>query len=112
MSAPDEARCWDAVTQSTCAVCLDRADDGSCHVPDRGADCPLRTFFTTVVEIAGRVKSATMDPYVAAIEDGVCVSCREMDSGRCGRRDRGQCALYAYLPLTVEAVLDALPQPA
>ncbi len=112
MSAPDEARCWDAVAQSTCAVCLDRTDDGRCNVPERGDDCPLRTFFTTVIEVTRRVKSGRMDEYVAAVGDGVCASCREMDSGRCARRDRGECALYAYLPLTVEAVLDALPQPA
>ena len=112
MSASDEARCWDAVAQSTCTVCLDRADDGSCRVPHRGADCPLRTFFTTVVEVTRRVKSDSMDAYVAAVEEGVCASCREMVSGRCARRHRGDCALYSYLPLTVEAVLDALPQPA
>lgn len=109
MSVPDEARCWGEVTQATCAVCLDRADDGSCHVPGRQDDCPLRTFFTTVVEVTRGVRGATMDEYVAAIEDCVCAICRENDgAGRCARRERGHCALYAYLPLTVEAVEDAL----
>ena len=109
MSALDEARAWEAVEHTTCAVCLDRADDGTC----RAADCALRSFFTTVVEITRQVRSDSMEAYVDAVEDCVCGGCRERSaSGACARRGRGECALYAYLPLTVEAVEDALRLPA
>ena len=108
MTEPDEARCWEAVAQTTCAVCLDRCDDGGCRVPARGSDCPLRTFFTVAIDVVRRVDSSTMDPYVAALESEVCPTCAELGAGgECGRRDRGECALYAYLPLTVEAIEQA-----
>jgi hypothetical protein len=107
---PDEARCWEAVERTTCAVCLDRDDGGQCHVPGRGADCPLRSFFTVAIDVVRRVHSDAMGPYVAALESDVCGSCGERGSGgECARRDRGECALYAYLPLTVDAIEEALP---
>ena len=110
MRDPDEARCWELVEQATCAVCLDRGDDGQCRVPARGADCPLHTFFTKAIDIVRRVHSDSTAPYVAALESEVCQTCRELGAGGdCARRDRGECALYAYLPLTVEAIEDALP---
>lgn len=112
MSALDEARAWEAVQHTTCAVCMDRTDDGRCRLPARGAECALRSFFPAVFEIARRVRGETMEPYVDAVEDCICGGCREhAASGACARRGRGECALFAYLPLTVEAVEDALPQP-
>jgi hypothetical protein len=106
----DEARCWEAVERTTCAACLDRGDDGRCRVPARGADCPLRSFFTLAIDVVQRVHSNAMDPYVAALESDVCQTCGELGpGGTCTRRDRGECALYAYLPLTVEAIEEALP---
>lgn len=104
----DEARCWEAVERKTCAACLDRGDDGRCRVPARGADCPLRSFFSVAIDVVRRVHSDAMDNYVAALESEVCQTCRELGAGgECARRDRGECALYAYLPLTVDAVEEA-----
>jgi hypothetical protein len=109
MRDPDEARCWDAVERATCAACLDRGDDGQCRVPARGSDCPLRSFFTVAIDVVRRVHSNAMDSYVAALESEVCQKCRELGAaGECARRDRGECALYAYLPLTVEAIEEGL----
>jgi len=46
-----------------------------------------------------------MDEYVYAIEDQVCRRCHEQDAqGRCRLRDRGEFALYTYLPLVVDAI--------
>ena len=86
MREPDEARSWEAVARTTCAACLDRHDDGHAQsrVPARMADCPVRTFFTVAMDERGAV-------------------------GRCRPRDHGECALYAYLPLTVEAIERAVP---
>ena len=110
MREPDEARCWEAVERTTCAACLDRGDDGRCRVPARGDDCPLRSFFTVAIDVVQRVHSEGMGPYVAAIESEICATCGELGPGGvCARRDRGECALYAYLPLTVEAIEGALP---
>lgn len=110
MREPDEARCWEAVARTTCAACLDPGDDGQPRVPARGADCPLRTYFPVVMDVVRRIHSDAMDAYVTALESDVCQRCRELGAGgRCARRDRGECALYAYLPLTVEAIEKALP---
>lgn len=108
MRETEDARCWVAVTRTTCAVCLDRGSNGQCHVPSRGHDCPLRTFFPAVIDVVRRTRSDTMDAYVDAIEADVCATCRESGDDGCPRRERGECALYMYLPLTVEAVETAL----
>lgn len=112
MREPDEARCWEEVARTTCAACLDRHDDGHAQsrVPARVADCPLRTFFTLAMDVVGRTRADAMDACVAALEADVCPSCLELGAGgRCVRHDRDQCALYAYLPSTVEAIERAAP---
>ena len=46
-----------------------------------------------------------MDDYVAAVEAQVCSRCGESDEhGRCGLRERGDCALSTYLSLVVDAI--------
>lgn len=108
MNHPDDP-CWTPVSQTTCAICLDRTDAGECRVPWRGDDCPAKTFFTTVVDIVRRSPDAGMDTLFATVEAEVCSRCREMAvNGTCGRRDRGQCALHAYLPMTVDAIEEGL----
>jgi hypothetical protein len=104
VSHPDNLL-WTSVTQTTCAVCLDRTDDGECMVPARGADCPVNTFFPEVVDIVRRSPDAGMDAVFAAVEAEICPRCREIArDGTCGRRNRGECALHAYLPITVDAI--------
>ena len=85
MRETDKARGWEAIARTTCAACLDRHDDGHAQsrVPARVADCPLRTSFSSVMDIVRGIHG---------------------DS-----RDRGGCALYAYLPLTVGTIERALP---
>lgn len=109
MSHTDDVRCWPTVAESTCAVCLDRTDEGACEVPARGDDCPVRTFFTEVVKIVRREPGSSMEAVFAAVEAEICPRCREMGAdGNCGRRARGECALYAYLPITVDAIEEGL----
>ena len=112
MSHADNARCWESVLETTCAVCMERSDAGKCAVPARADDCPVRTFFPVVLSIVRRVDSRSMEAYIAAVEAEICPRCAESDGvNGCGRRDRGECALYAYLPLTVDAIEEALAGP-
>ena len=99
---------WACVAERTCAVCMDRTDAGTCAVPGHGHDCKLRTFFPALVDIVRRVRSTSMDPYVDSVEAEICAHCPEMTPSGCPPRNRGECALYAFLPLTVDAVEDAL----
>lgn len=108
MNNNDDWRCWPAVAESTCGVCPDRTDAGACRVPARD-DCPVRTFFTEVVDIVRRHPGPSMDPVFAAIEAEICSRCRENGAdGTCARRNRGECGLYAYLPITVDAIEEGL----
>ena len=108
MSAPsaEYQAYWEAIQQRACAVCLDAADDGTCGLP-RGRTCSLPAQLPTIVEAILRVKSERMDDYVTAIEAAVCARCPEQDEhGRCELRGRGECGLYTYLPLVVDAIED------
>ena len=92
-----------ALRARACAACLDAADDGSCGL--RGRPCALAAQLPLIVKAIVSVQSTRMDEYVQAIEDQVCRRCHEQDeAGRCRLRDRGECALYSYLPLVVDAI--------
>jgi len=102
--ADDYSRYWDAIQRRACAVCLDAADDGTFGLP-RGRTCALPAQLPTIVTAILGVKSERMDDYVAAIEAAVCARCAQQDAhGRCGLRDEGECGLYTYLPLVVDAI--------
>ena len=94
---------WTAIRAKACAACLDVADDGSCGLRNRL--CSIAAHLPLIMRAIASVQSDRMDEYVAAIEDQVCRRCHEQDAqGRCRLRDRGECALYAYLPLVVDAI--------
>ncbi len=107
MSTPpsDEyATYWSAIQRRACAVCLDAADDGTCGLP-RARTCTLPTQLPAIIGAILAVHSDRMDDYVAAIEAAVCARCSQQDDhGRCGLRDQGECGLYTYLPLVVDAI--------
>ena len=107
MGQAGDDRCWTWVAERTCAVCLDRTDAGACAVPGH-AGCKLKEFFPAVVDIVRRVRSHSMDPYVAAVEAEICSRCAENTAAGCKPRNLGECALYAFLPITLDAVEDAL----
>lgn len=94
---------WMAIRARACAACLEVADNGSCGL--RSRLCALAAHLPLIVKAIGSVQSDRMDEYVEAIEDQVCRQCHEHDAqGRCRFRDRGECALYSYLPLVVDAI--------
>ena len=93
----------DAIQRRVCRVCLDQADDGSCGLTRR--TCAVEKHRPALVDALVAVQSDRMDEYVAAIEAQVCSQCSEHDpGGACRLRDRGECSLYSFLPLVVEAV--------
>ncbi len=94
-----------AIQQRVCAVCMDQKDDGSCGL--EGRLCAIEKHLSGVVETVSAIDSDRMDDYITAIESQVCGSCSEQDaSGKCELREKGDCALHAYLSLVVEAIED------
>src|SRR5262249_15834323 len=60
-----------------------------------------------LVEALLKIDSNRMDEYEQAIRAQVCGTCpAQHDDQRCGYRDKGECALWTYLPLVVDAVFD------
>lgn len=93
----------DAIRRRVCSVCLDQRDDGSCGLS--GRTCAIESHLPGLVAALAGIESSRMDEYVAAIEAQVCGNCAVPDAARiCQLRQRGDCALYTYLPLVVEAV--------
>jgi len=101
---------WDAIQERVCAVCLDQADDGSCGLKRR--TCALGVLLPRVAELLSRVQSTRMDDYEAAVRSEICPGCAEQaPDGTCAVRGQASCALYAYLPLVLEAVEDVNERP-
>jgi hypothetical protein len=95
---------WEAIVRRVCSVCLDQGTDGSCGL-SHARMCALRVHLPAVVDTILSIQSDRMDDYVAAVEAQICTRCAESDElGRCDTRDRGECALSAYLSLVVDAI--------
>jgi hypothetical protein len=94
----------DAIRARVCAVCLDRRDDGSCHLA-AGRLCAIEHHLPRLVEAVLAVHSDRMDEYVEAVKSQVCGSCSGRDPhDYCPFRTSAECALWTYLPLVVDAV--------
>jgi hypothetical protein len=95
---------WRALQERVCAVCLDRHDDGSCQLPN-GRVCGVKRHLPLIADVVHNVDSSRMDDYVAAVERSICKRCPEQDAaGHCTYREKASCALYAYLPLVLDAI--------
>ncbi len=96
-----------AVRQRVCAVCLERADDGSCSL-DSSPVCPLDERLDEVTDAILRALAAGDETCAEAIETRICGHCSRRDGpGSCRWRQEGRCALLAYLPLVVESIRTA-----
>jgi hypothetical protein len=92
------------IQKKVCLVCLDRRDDGTCRL-DQGRTCAVQAQLPRLVEAVRGVRSGRMDEYVSAVEAEVCSRCdARAESGACSFRDRGECGLWMYLALVVDAV--------
>jgi hypothetical protein len=95
---------WNAIRRHVCTVCLDQSADGTCGL-GRERVCALERHLPRLVDVLATVSSPRMDEYVAAVEKEICGTCQEQDArGRCSLRDGGECALYTYLPLVLDAM--------
>jgi hypothetical protein len=94
---------WEAIQRRVCGVCLDQADDGSCGLSRR--TCALQAHLPRLAEVLARVQSTRMEEYEAAVRAEICAHCPEQDAAcHCALREQAACALFAYLPLVLEAV--------
>ncbi len=96
-------RVWDAIRNQVCEVCLDRHDDGTCGLKRRV--CAIAEHLPRAIDVAMAIEGGGMDTYYDALEREVCSRCSYQNlDGHCRSRTRGECALYLYLPLVVEAL--------
>ncbi len=94
----------DAIQRRVCGVCLDQKDDGSCRLAGRRT-CAIEMHLPRIVQAVMAVDSVRMDEYIDAIRQQICSDCNEQSGdGRCQRRDSGECGLWTYLPLLVDAI--------
>jgi hypothetical protein len=95
---------WDAIRRRVCDVCLDQRDDGSCRL-GRARICALEDHLPALVQAIAEVDSSRMEDYEQVIRAQVCAACRNQETdGSCEVRQAGECALWTYLPLVVDAV--------
>jgi hypothetical protein len=95
---------WEAIRRRVCASCLDQHDDETCGLSGHRV-CAIETHLPRIVQTILSVESDRMDDYVAAIEREVCTRCPSQDpSGHCALREGGDCGLYQYMFLVVEAI--------
>jgi hypothetical protein len=92
-----------AIRRRVCAVCLDSRDDGRCGLS--GRTCAIERHLPELIDGLVQIDSPRIDDYIAAIRARVCAGCPDQDAqGRCELREKGDCALDAYLALVIEAV--------
>jgi hypothetical protein len=92
-----------AIRRRVCSVCLDQREDGTCRLG--GRVCAIEGHLPRLVDAILAVHSTRMDEYVDAVRAQVCHSCRgQVPAGECALRDKGECALWTYLPLIVDAI--------
>jgi hypothetical protein len=93
----------EAIREHVCGVCLDQRDDGSCGLNRRV--CAIDRHLPRLAEVLSNIKSDRMDEYEAAVRAEICSTCPEQDAGgHCALRAEADCALFAYLPLVLEAI--------
>lgn len=93
----------EAIRRRVCAVCLDQRDDGTCRLAG-GRVCAIEAHMPHVVTAILGIRSNRMDEYVQAIRAQICGDCKQDLDGYCTYRDKGECALWTYLPLVVDAI--------
>ena len=93
----------DVIRRNVCTVCLDGRDDRSCGLS--GRTCAIESHLPGLVRALSSIESAKLEDYETEIRAQVCSKCLEQDAaGRCELRDKGNCALDAYLTLVLDAV--------
>jgi len=104
--AGDRQTAREAMRLRVCPLCLDGGEGGVCRL-EAERPCPLDTHLQQIVDTILSVRSRRIGDYLDAVERAVCGPCqaRAGDAG-CRPRERGECSLYLYLPLVIEAIED------
>jgi len=101
--SPRDLAFREAIREHVCGVCLDQRDDGSCGLTRRV--CAIDRHLPRLAEVLSQIQSSRMDEYEAAVRAEICGTCPEQEAGgRCALREEVECALFAYLPLVLEAI--------
>ncbi len=99
----------EALREHVCGVCLDQRDDGACGLTRRV--CAIDRHLDHLVEVLSRIQSPRMDEYEAAVREQICSGCPEQHAdGQCALREEAECALFAYLPLVLEAIENVIAE--
>jgi hypothetical protein len=95
----------EALRTRVCVRCIDGDGRGGCRVGGPSG-CPLQRYLPQVVHAIHTVRPCeSIEPYVAALRDGVCVHCSDQSpDGACTTRRDLECALDRYFPMVVETV--------
>jgi hypothetical protein len=104
-----------AMRDAICTVCVGFTPDE--RVPKRciyesSGECTLFTHLDKVVDVASKVKSGNIEPYVLALREQVCANCsHQNEKGICNLRDSRLpvptwCVLDSYFNLIVGVIED------
>ncbi len=95
---------WQAVQHKVCARCVDGDGHGRCRLNGEDA-CGLKLHFPRIVETVLAVQSNTIEQYIEALRQNVCVDCKHQSAdGICTSRSNLDCGLDRYFPLVIEAI--------
>ncbi len=93
-----------AVRRRVCSKCIDFGEDGICHTQDIKG-CAIFRFLPELVAIAEHLHEPTMELYIQAVRENICVKCRNQTPGdTCELRGKLDCGLDRYLELVFEAI--------
>ena len=94
----------EAIRHHVCSKCIDFGEDGICHTQDPKG-CAIFRFLPELVAIAEHLHEPTMELYIQAVRENICVKCRNQTPGdTCELRGKLDCGLDRYLELVFEAI--------
>jgi hypothetical protein len=94
----------EAIDRHVHNICLDRILNPNARV-DPEAGCPINRVLPELVKLASDIRSDDMADYEEAIAKRICQQCGSQGAtGRCPVRERADCCLYRYLPLSLDAI--------
>lgn len=95
---------WQAVSAKVCVKCIDGDSNGHCRLGNE-QECSLKIHFPNIVETILSVESDNLEPYVRALRQNICVSCKYQSvDGTCTVRTQMDCALDRYYPMIVNVI--------
>jgi len=95
---------WEVVRFKVCTKCVDSDGHGTCRLSGE-EECGIKLHFPKIIEAILSVHSQGLEPYVEALRNTVCTSCKHQSpDGTCMIRQHVNCGLDRYFPMIVETV--------